>query len=294
MTLSSEGFRTLTLRRDGKCSNCGIELSVGVEALWNPSKRIVWCLDHQTFEGEHLKHPVLRGPVGEEVSEIDTHERGKAGASAMAEHDRRAKKREDRVMARAPRIGKLLLAIYDDPQSTKAWEVGAEGEIAIGRYLDSLAEKYEFLVLHDRLIPKSRANIDHIAITKSGIFVIDAKNYQGTIQIRDQSGFFSAPNPKLWVGKRNCMKLIDGMKHQVEVVKAVLSDHHIEMPVVGVLAFYLADWGTYKFMRKQEVIDGVLINSKGIEPIVSKLGTHLPEELKMVSRLLAGALKVAS
>ena len=241
-----------------------------------------------------MKHPVLRGPVGEEVSEIDTHERGKAGASAMAEHDRRAKKREDRVMARAPRIGKLLLAIYDDPQSTKAWEVGAEGEIAIGRYLDSLAEKYEFLVLHDRLIPKSRANIDHIAITKSGIFVIDAKNYQGTIQIRDQSGFFSAPNPKLWVGKRNCMKLIDGMKHQVEVVKAVLSDHHIEMPVVGVLAFYLADWGTYKFMRKQEVIDGVLINSKGIEPIVSKLGTHLPEELKMVSRLLAGALKVAS
>ena len=212
----------------------------------------------------------------------------------MAEHDRRSKKREARVMARAPKLGKLLLAIYDDPKSTKVWEQGAVGEIAIGKLLESLSEKYKFMVLHDRLIPKSKANIDHIAITAAGIFVIDAKNYTGIVQVRDDSGFFSAPDPKLWVGKRNCMKLVEGMKHQVEVVKTILENGKIEMPITGVLAFYAADWSTYKFMRKQEEIDGVLINSKDLEPIVSRVGAFSIEEINSVANTLAAQLKPAS
>lgn len=97
----------------------------------------------------------------------------------------------------------------DEPQSTKAWKIGAKGEVAVGKALDSLAVKHGFQVLHDRLIPNSRANIDHIAVTRAGIFVIDAKNYKGMIQIRDKSGFFEKSAPELWVGKRNRMNLVD-------------------------------------------------------------------------------------
>lgn len=215
---------------------------------------------------------------------------GIAGGSAKAENERRMKKREERVNARFPRAGKYILALTDEPQSTKAWKVGAEGEIAIGKLLDSYAVKYGFKVIHDRLIPRSRANIDHIAVTRAGIFVIDAKNYQGTIRIKDDSGFFSAPDPKLWVGSRNCMKLIDGMKRQTTIVKEILNKSSIDMPVIGVLAFYMADWETFKFMRKQEEVQGVLINSKGIEPIVSREGPYLVGEIDGVARLLASTL----
>ncbi len=38
-------------------------------------------------------------------------------------------------------------------------------------------------MLHDRRIPGSRANIDHIAIATSGVWVIDAKRYKGKVQV---------------------------------------------------------------------------------------------------------------
>lgn len=281
------------MRRDDVCSRCGDVLLVGTKALWNPSKRLVMCVKPHS-EGVLLNDQDVHEVIGDDsVPEEVAYDKGKAGGSAMAKHDHLVEAREKRVMARAPKIGKLLLAVYGDPQSTKAWETGAEGEIAIGHLLDSLAEKYGFLVIHDRLIPRSKANIDHIAITQSGVIVIDAKNYQGTVQVKDQSGFFSTPDLQLWVGRRNCMKLVTGMKHQVEVVKAILSKYDVDVPVVGVLAFYAASWGTYKFMRVQEEVDGVLINSKGIEPIVARQGALCAEQIKHVTRILATQLKSA-
>lgn len=121
---------------------------------------------------------------------------GFAGGSARAENERRIKSREERVTKKFPRAGKYILALTDEPQSTRAWATGAEGEVAIGRLLDALATKHEFWVLHDRLIPKSRAKIDHVAITRLGVFVTDAKNYQGVVRIADKGGFFEkgAPN----------------------------------------------------------------------------------------------------
>jgi hypothetical protein len=38
-------------------------------------------------------------------------------------------------------------------------------------------------VLHDRRIPGSRANIDHIAIAATGVWVIDSKRYKRKLQI---------------------------------------------------------------------------------------------------------------
>jgi len=39
-------------------------------------------------------------------------------------------------------------------------------------------------VLHDRKIPGSHANIDHIAIGAGGVFVIETKNYSGKLTVR--------------------------------------------------------------------------------------------------------------
>ena len=294
MEPSHQDWKRLKLRRNGVCSTCGIPLQAGTVALWSAVQRNVTCVAHSETNillvenVESQTEMVVPTEPGMLISQ------GVAGGSARAENERRIKRREERVTKRFPRAGKYILALTDEPQSTRAWEVGAEGEIAIGKLLDSLAIKYGFRVLHDRLIPKSRANIDHLAITKFGIFVIDAKNYQGVVRIKDNSGFFEKSAPELWVGKRNCMKLVVGMKRQTSIVKGILQDNSIRFPVVGVLAFYAADWETFKFLRTQLEVDGVLINNKGIEAIVSREGLLSAQEMDVATHCLATRLVSAT
>ena len=74
-----------------------------------------------------------------------------------------------------PRIGKLVLALSDEPQRVRSWSKGAVGEEALGAQLSKLTSE-RLVILHDRRVPGSRANIDHIAITPGGVPVIDAKH----------------------------------------------------------------------------------------------------------------------
>lgn len=97
----------------------------------------------------------------------------------------------------------------------------------------------ELRVLHDRRIPGSRANIDHIAVTPTGVYVIDAKKYRGRPHLKVEGGFLRPRVEKLLVGTRNCTPLVDGVLKQVAIVRDQLDD---SVPVHGVLCFVEADW----------------------------------------------------
>ena len=74
----------------------------------------------------------------------------------------------------------VYLALTNDPQSTAAWAQGSRGERLLGEYLEKIQDEEVVVVLHDRRIPGTRANIDHVAVTRSGVvWAIDAKNYTG-------------------------------------------------------------------------------------------------------------------
>src|SRR5947209_3482729 len=63
-----------------------------------------------------------------------------------------------------------------------AWSAGIEGEEVIARLLAGLPSGW--YVLHDRRKESRKpANIDHIAIGPSGVHVIDAKNWSGTLWV---------------------------------------------------------------------------------------------------------------
>jgi hypothetical protein len=113
----------------------------------------------------------------------------------------------------------------------KRWATGARGEELVA---DSLARRCpEVLLLHDRRMPRSRANIDHIAVAASGVYVIDAKRYRGKVEVRRP--LFGAP--KLKIAGRAKTKLIDGLARQVLAVEAILADLAPEVPVRGCLCF---------------------------------------------------------
>ena len=94
-------------------------------------------------------------------------------------------------------------------------------------------------LLHDRRVPGGRANIDHLAVTPTGVYVIDAKKYNGRPYLKIEGGLFRPRVERLLVGTRDCTKLVDGVLKQVDVVRGLLRD---EVPVHGVLCFVDADW----------------------------------------------------
>lgn len=141
---------------------------------------------------------------------------GVPGGSARREHERRRAGRQQRVRQRLnPIIGGALLALRDDPTQERAWALGAGGEERVAAVLaERLAS--DTVVLHDRRIPGSKANIDHIAVARSGIWVIDTKRYTGKVAV-------SAPllgQAKLTINGRDQSKLIDGLDRQVQLVRA--------------------------------------------------------------------------
>lgn len=161
----------------------------------------------------------------------------RAGSSARREYERRSAKDEARIRSEWGRLGGIAVALTPERQSTKAWATGAVGEERVGARLNSLQSE-SVRILHDRRIPGSKANVDHIAVTSSGVWVIDAKKYKGRPALRVQGGLIRPRVEKLIISGRDKTKLADGVKWQIECVKKVLGD----VPVRGVLCFVEADW----------------------------------------------------
>jgi Nuclease-related domain len=70
-----------------------------------------------------------------------------------------------------------------------AWRQGARGERRTARRLRRL-ERRGYVAFHDLAMPGSRANIDHLLLGPTGVFVIDSKQYSGRIQ--------QTPDGRVW------------------------------------------------------------------------------------------------
>ncbi|MGE4427185.1 MAG: nuclease-related domain-containing protein [Solirubrobacteraceae bacterium] len=159
---------------------------------------------------------------------------GTAGASARREHERRRAARQQRVRERHPRTAGLRLALSGPPQHEQAWVRGAEGEEALARELATRCDD-RVRFLHDRRLPGTRGNVDHLAIAPSGVWVIDAKRYRGKVAVR-RPLFGPA---KLTIGGRDRTRLIDGLRRQTDRIGELLEVAGV--PVHGTLCFYDAE-----------------------------------------------------
>jgi hypothetical protein len=159
--------KRMKLRYAGVCRLCGAELAARTEATYERSTKTVRCLDCSPADPAS---PVESIPLVEPLEAPAPIDIGTPGASARREYERRQAKRETRIREKHPKLGGLILALSDDPQSTTAWDTGAVGEERLGRRLNELSSD-TMRVLHDRRIPGTRANIDHIAVTATGIYV---------------------------------------------------------------------------------------------------------------------------
>jgi hypothetical protein len=134
---------------------------------------------------------------------------------------------------------------------------GLIGEEGVGALLEELAEEFGLVVLHDLSMPGTTANIDHILIQKKAIFVIDAKNLEGRVNIKkDSKGLL-----QLYVGGTKRTNLATKLRSYSEKIEKYLKAEGINVRVVPLLAFYKASFHP----DSKYVIDGVIVNVSGIK-----------------------------
>ncbi len=252
-------------------------MPAGTPGQWSRSRSAVRCVAHD--------EPAAGVPTNPDASTSSRRTAGTAGGSAQAEYERRRARREHKVREAHPVVGGLALALFGEPAHVTAWKKGAVGEREMARRLDKLATD-GVEVLHDRRIRGTRANIDHIAVSSSGVYVVDAKNYTGTVRVDWAGGLFSPRRYKLLVGRRDATNLVTGVRRQVELVRTALADDMGDVPVTGVLAFFEADWPLFP----PHEIDGVRLGgTKSAAKLVSRAGMFSPERVADVAHRLRAA-----
>jgi hypothetical protein len=106
------------------------------------------------------------------------------------------------LVAAAGAVGQVLAALVGLPQAglaglvvaalvgwrlrfrpseqARTWQRGAHGERQTARLLDRLTRD-GYVVFHDLAVPDSPANVDHLVIGPTGVFVIDSKQWSGSV-----------------------------------------------------------------------------------------------------------------
>lgn len=273
-------MKQLRMRYPGSCCACGIALDAKTLAWWDGTTKQVTCFTCLPVD-ESTSDPAL--PTDEVKTsssvnppatgqELKVEDRGTPGAGARSERQRRSTKREERVRTKHPKVGGFLLAITDDPTSTKVWDQGAVGEEKVGAHLEN-ARPQGIEVLHDRRIPGSRANIDHLVIAPTGVWIVDSKRYlNAKIERRDVGGWFKT-DIRLYVGGRDRTRFIAGVHKQLALVSSALhTGGHSEVPVHGALCFVDVETGWF---AKPFEVDGVTVTWRKhlVAPMLGTEGT---------------------
>jgi hypothetical protein len=212
---------------------------------------------------------------------------GLAGGSAQREYERRMTNRDAAAREKwGDRIGGVVLALTDAPSSTRAWAIGSAGEAKLAA---ALSDVEGLVALHDRRVPGTRGNIDHILIGPAGVFVVDAKAHKGMVRVRDKGGLFRT-DLRLYVGSRDCSALADGLTWQVEAVQHVLEASDLDQvpTITPVLCFIEAGWPLF---RAPDSFRGVLLDSpRSLRKRVTRTGQLEAGAIHRIVMSIASAL----
>jgi Nuclease-related domain len=162
-----------------------------------------------------------------------------------------------------------LLRFRPSP-ATLAWRHGAQGERRTARLLAPL-ERRGYQVFHDLAVPGSGANVDHLVVGPTGVFVIDSKRYRG--RLRYTGG-------QLWHGGRTLNRTLATLWWEATQVAETLG-FGPDLHVYPVLCVHVArlPW------RCELLVDGVPVLGAGaLRPALQIIRQALsPEQVALVA-----------
>jgi hypothetical protein len=166
----------------------------------------------------------------------------------------------------------------------RVWAQGAAGEEVVGEVLEGVSPQY-LLVLHDRRLRDDRgklglANVDHIAVTPTGIWVIDTKTHQGRLEVRRRG--WREDSARLYIRGTDQSDLLLGLAKQVSSVRRELVNAGLSLPVQGALCFV----GTELPWRRQNIGDIPLVSPRRLKKLLCRPGAVPPGEQLAAASLL--------
>jgi hypothetical protein len=171
-------------------------------------------------------------------------------------------------------IGRLLPRM-----TTIAWSIGANGEAATARYLDPLAE-HGFVVMHDLSIPRSKANVDHVVIGPTGVFVVETKNIRGKVRIDGETVRIDGRRVEILAEVRREVDAVVSvlgpfLREKRVGIAAVVCAHRAELP------WFRRKVGRIRFVYPKHltklILDGpTVLSETDIAELRSLLGQWLP------------------
>ena len=270
--------REWRVKYDGICDRCGRGLIKGTPAVWDRSTKTIRCIECPV--------PAATALVvsSDEQAAVDV---GIAGVSASREYERRKAIRDAAARSKwGDTVGGWVVRLTAEPQSTRAWAIGAVGEEKLAR---ALAGVPGIRMLHDRRVPGTRGNIDHLVVGPAGVFVVDAKHLKGLITIRNRGPFWRS-DPGLFVGSRDCSKLAAGLAWQVDAVAQALAKAGIDpLPrITPVLCFVDGEW---PLLRPPKEYSGVrLEGTRSIQRLLAEPAVLASQEIDALWRALGTTL----
>ncbi|MDQ1723518.1 MAG: hypothetical protein QOG52_546, partial [Frankiaceae bacterium] len=257
-------LKLMPLRYAGTCRTCGEALLAKTKAAYDPDTKTVLCLSCAGSEDGRLSTATpqaLVPPIPQQASPASP---GVAGESLQREYERRSAKREKNIREAHPRIGGFLLAVTNEPQSTRAFAQGAIGERKAADRLTELCGNSVLLLLNRKLGKGRRdGDIDVLAVTSAGVRVIDVKRYKdAAVAVRRTGGLFSPVREQLMIAGRDRSNLLESLNRQREAVQAALATFDSPVPIAVERGFCFVDANLPMFGTP--TIDGVpLMGPKG-------------------------------
>lgn len=270
----AEGERR-RLRYPATCVVCEIALSPKTEAFWNRATKQVTCL-------------ACGGGI-----EIALSAAGTAGGSAEAIKDALVTGKVSQARSKyGDHAAAVAAKIAEREPSTNAWARGADGERRLAAFLErELGDRV--IVLHDRVIPGSRANIDHLVIAAGGVWIVDAKAYKGKLEKRDVGPFWSTEY-EVYINGRNRTDLVDGLTIQIAAVRAALEADPAatEIKLHPCLCFLESDWSL--FARPFPIRGVTVLDPGALRSQLKKSGPLDPKSMTRIANRLALSLPAAA
>jgi Nuclease-related domain len=144
-----------------------------------------------------------------------------------------------------------------------------------------------------RSVPGTRGNIDHIFVSPTGVWVVDAKAYKGKVVGREVGPVWRRDH-ELYIGGRNRTSLAGGVVRQVDaVLAATRSDESLRgTDVNAALCLVESEWGLLDFPFQ---VGNVWVTCPGaLKKRLRKSGALSRETIERIARRLDLSLPRAS
>lgn len=215
-----------------------------------------------------------------------------AGASARRAYEARKRAREERARKRMGSLGVALMHLAGEPWHQRAWRKGTAGEQRVAARLTRLLDGRDVELLHDRRVAGWRGNFDHLAVGPGGVTVIDAKHVSGKVRIEIRGGLLSKRQEILRIGGRDRTRMIDGLEHQIRLVRNTLADAGLsDVEVTGALCF--PDAGGLPLLSRLRVRGLLIDGPRQVAKLAARAGPLDPDAIRAVHSELARRLRPA-